>query len=152
MLRRTRRFSSSLLERQTSLGPILLPPGVLFHVAVTHRHQLTGGVLCGVSGRAGTVDHDICGLVRKALRREVPHLNRREVDRPRDVAIAKGWRWQGLDQGEFISAVEPGLELVAAYEWQCAVSMDPVLGRNAHCASRSPNLLNIRLEKPCPRV
>src|SRR3954471_23015869 len=138
-LQKTLRYSQGYLplERQTSVGPVLLPAGIFSHIGITQRHQLTGGVLCGVSGSAGAVDHDIGRFVWQPLRREIPHLNGREVDCSANMTTAVcGW-WQGLHQRQRITAIERGLELALADEGNVAVVHDHTLAETGERASEA---------------
>ena len=50
---------------QAGFHPVLLAAGIVAHVGVAHGRQFTGGVVRGVSGGLGAVDHNVGGLFRQ---------------------------------------------------------------------------------------
>lgn len=68
---------------QLGVEPILFAFRVVADIGVSHRRQFTGGVLRGVSGRAGAVNDDLGVFVGHQSRGEGFHLVGRQILRRR---------------------------------------------------------------------
>src|SRR3954469_22858166 len=96
------------------IEPILFAFGVVADVGISHGRQFTGGVLGGVSGRAGAVDDDLGVLVGKQSRGECLHLVWRQIFCSWEMDVVVRILSEGLEKREFFAAVELRLQLVAA--------------------------------------
>src|ERR1051326_4273481 len=100
------------LGGQPRLDPVGLAAGVVRDVRVPHRRQLTGGVLGGVSRRAGAVDDYLRALVRQQPGGQFSDPVGREVNRPGQVLVPVGHLLQRLDQGERLAPIHLPFKLL----------------------------------------
>ncbi len=100
------------LKWQSRINPVLLPFCIVTHIGVPQRRQFTGGVLGSISGRAGTINHDVRFLVRQQCRSKLRDLVGRQVDRAGQMRVMIGGRRQSLDKQKRFSAIDLHLQLI----------------------------------------
>src|ERR1017187_8237432 len=99
---------SSLLHRQPSFHPPLLPLGIMRYVGVTHGRQFTGGVFAGVSMQARAVGDDLSILARQQLRSEFFDSFWRNVQRSGKMGFAVAFRRKRLYDRDRVFPIQLG--------------------------------------------
>jgi hypothetical protein len=94
------------LDRESGINPVLLTPSIVTYIRVAQRRQFTGGVFRGVSGRAGTVNDDLCVPIRKELRSKRRHIFRRQVYSSGYVAVVVGRGRQSFDEPKVVFPIK----------------------------------------------
>ena len=98
---------------QPCLDPIRFALCVVPNMGVAHFRQNTGGILGGVSGWAGAVNHDFDVLLRKQPGCEFLNLIRRQVYGCWQMCVFVCRTWKRLNENEILATVQLGLEFLA---------------------------------------